>query len=86
MLNGLHFIQAKHKISSLIIQWGKTDEVNHMITLPISFSNSYTIVGNANDGSVGGYAIPGSLSTFYAYMLNQYNAQSLTIYYIAIGS
>ena len=57
-----------------------------MITLPISFSNSYTIVGNANNGSVGGYAIPGSLSTFYAYMLNQYNAQSLTIYYIAIGS
>ena len=57
MLNGLQFIQAKHKFSkSFIVQWGTltwTNKTQVTITLPTSFSGYYsTIAGDVGAGRV----------------------------------
>ena len=57
MLNGLHFIQAKHKISNLIIQWGSaglitTQSGKNTVNFATSFNYAVSNVVSCSSTSI----------------------------------
>ena len=71
MLNGLHFIQAKHKISSLIIQWVwtvKSSGLNEQtFNFPINYPNNCwnLQLTQTNNTSSSSYVLASSVNSVY---------------------